>query len=112
MTHAGHGTVMKALSHGLPLVCLPMGRDQNDNAVKVQHHGCGIALKAKSRPEKIRRAVNKILTESSFRQAAGSFQKDIMQNDQSNNILREIGNLMAPFNDREVAFSEERIRYA
>jgi UDP:flavonoid glycosyltransferase YjiC (YdhE family) len=78
----------------------------------VQHHGCGIALKAKSRPEKIRRAVNKILTESSFRQAAGSFQKDIMQNDQSNNILREIENLMAPFNDREVAFSKERIRYA
>ena len=112
ITHAGHGTVMKALSHGLPLVCLPMGRDQNDNAVKVQHHGCGIALKAKSRPEKIRRAVNKILTESSFRQAAGSFQKDIMQNDQSNNILREIENLMAPFNDREVAFSKERIRYA
>jgi len=26
--HGGHGTVMKALAHGLPLVVMPLGRDQ------------------------------------------------------------------------------------
>jgi len=33
ITHAGHGTLMRALSHGLPLVCLPMGRDQNQTFI-------------------------------------------------------------------------------
>jgi MGT family glycosyltransferase len=28
VTHAGHGTVLKALAAGVPLVCVPMGRDQ------------------------------------------------------------------------------------
>ena len=35
VTHAGHGTIMRALAHGIPLLCLPMGRDQDDNAARV-----------------------------------------------------------------------------
>src|SRR4051794_3573061 len=35
VTHAGHGSVLKALAAGVPLVCLPMGRDQRDNTVRV-----------------------------------------------------------------------------
>src|SRR5690606_8028370 len=38
-THAGNGTVMRAWAAGVPLVCLPMGRDQNDNAAKVAFRG-------------------------------------------------------------------------
>src|SRR5262249_55486951 len=30
VTHGGHGTVMRALQHGLPLLVMPMGRDQHD----------------------------------------------------------------------------------
>src|SRR5262249_3956952 len=29
ITHAGHGTVIRTLAAGVPLVCMPMGRDQN-----------------------------------------------------------------------------------
>jgi len=28
ITHAGHGSVLKALAAGVPLVCMPLGRDQ------------------------------------------------------------------------------------
>ena len=35
VTHAGHGTVVKTLAAGVPLVCMPMGRDQKDNTVRV-----------------------------------------------------------------------------
>lgn len=112
ITHAGHGTVMKALSHGLPLVCLPMGRDQNDNAIKVQYHGCGIALKAKSGPGKIRKAVQKILTEETYRQSARRFQEDIHAVDQSSSLLREIAGLMVPANDNNERVEEESVRYA
>lgn len=41
VTHAGHGTVMAALTHGVPLVCVPMGRDQHDNAARVVAVGAG-----------------------------------------------------------------------
>jgi MGT family glycosyltransferase len=34
VTHAGFGTVMAVLAHGVPLLCLPMGRDQHENAAR------------------------------------------------------------------------------
>jgi UDP:flavonoid glycosyltransferase YjiC (YdhE family) len=36
VTHGGHGTVSRALSHGLPLLVMPMGRDQGDIAARVE----------------------------------------------------------------------------
>ena len=47
VTHAGHGTVIKALAAGVPVVAVPLGRDQLDNAARVEHHGAGIRLKPK-----------------------------------------------------------------
>jgi UDP:flavonoid glycosyltransferase YjiC (YdhE family) len=35
VTHGGHGTVLKALAAGVPLVIAPLGRDQPDNAARV-----------------------------------------------------------------------------
>ena len=70
VTHAGHGTVIKALAAGVPLVCLPLGRDQLDNAARVQHHGAGLRLKPKARPEAIARAVRRVIEEPGFRAAA------------------------------------------
>jgi UDP:flavonoid glycosyltransferase YjiC (YdhE family) len=34
VTHAGHGTVLKALAAGVPVVCMPLGRDQKDNTAR------------------------------------------------------------------------------
>ncbi len=112
ITHAGHGTVMRALSHGLPLVCLPMGRDQNDNAVKVKHHGCGIALSSKAGAGKILKAVQRILTENAFKEAAVSFQEMIHANEKENLILREIEDLVNPNEKKSLRLEEKRIRYA
>ncbi len=112
ITHAGHGTVMRALSHGLPLVCLPMGRDQNDNAVKVKNHGCGIALSSKAGAGKILKAVQRILTENAFKEAAVSFQEMIHANEKENLILREIEDLVNPNEKKSLRLEEKRIRYA
>jgi UDP:flavonoid glycosyltransferase YjiC (YdhE family) len=35
VTHGGHGTVVRPLTHGKPVLCLPTGRDQFDNAARV-----------------------------------------------------------------------------
>jgi MGT family glycosyltransferase len=66
VTHAGHGTVIKALAAGVPVVAIPLGRDQLDNAARVAHHGAGLRLKPKASPEAIARAVRRVLDESSF----------------------------------------------
>jgi len=44
ITHGGHGTVMKALIAGVPLVLVPLGRDQPDNAGGVVHAACCIVV--------------------------------------------------------------------
>jgi MGT family glycosyltransferase len=70
VTHAGHGTVIKALAAGVPVVAIPLGRDQLDNAARVAHHGAGLRLKPKAGPEAIARAVRRVLDEPAF--AAGA----------------------------------------
>ena len=66
VTHAGHGTVIKALAAGVPVVALPLGRDQLDNAARVAHHGAGLRLKPKASSDAIARAVRRVLEEPSF----------------------------------------------
>lgn len=80
ITHAGHGTIMRALKHGLPLICLPMGRDQNDNAAKVVFHGLGIKLSKKTGPVKIGKAIKQILSNDFYRENTRKFQQLLEEN--------------------------------
>jgi MGT family glycosyltransferase len=73
VTHAGHGTVMKALAAGVPLVCIPMGRDQKDNTVRVLRLGAGIRLSKKSTPAQIAAAITEILERPQYVAAARRF---------------------------------------
>ena len=66
VTHAGHGTVIKALAAGVPVVALPMGRDQDDNAARVVYAGAGERLKRTASPDKIASAVRRVLDEPAF----------------------------------------------
>jgi len=70
VTHCGHGTVMKSLIAGVPMVCLPMGRDQNDNAARVVHHGAGVRLKPSAKPGAVAQAVRKVLDDPRYALAA------------------------------------------
>lgn len=79
ITHAGHGTVMRALANGLPLVCMPMGRDQKDNAVKVHYHGCGVRLKPDASVSSIQKAIRAVLEDIRYRTAAVEWQKSISE---------------------------------
>jgi UDP:flavonoid glycosyltransferase YjiC (YdhE family) len=64
------GTVMAALTHGVPLLCLPMGRDQHDNAARVAACGAGIVLPADAGGEEIRHAIQELLTKPDYQVAA------------------------------------------
>ena len=70
VTHAGHGTVMRALANGLPLVCIPMGRDQSDVAARVVARGAGLRLSRNASIPALRRAIQRVLDEPGFRAQA------------------------------------------
>jgi MGT family glycosyltransferase len=70
VTHGGLSTVMSALVKGVPLVCMPMGRDQPLNAARVAALGVGTHISAESAVEEIRASVEDVLANSSFRHEA------------------------------------------
>ncbi len=70
VTHAGHGTVIRALASGVPLVCVPMGRDQPDNAARVVTRGAGLRLSHRASESALRAAIRRVLEEPSFRERA------------------------------------------
>ncbi|HEY5950626.1 MAG TPA: nucleotide disphospho-sugar-binding domain-containing protein [Kofleriaceae bacterium] len=70
ITHCGHGTTIRALAAGVPLVCMPMGRDQNDTAARVVASGAGVRIKPTAAAAAIRSAVERVLREPSHTTAA------------------------------------------
>jgi MGT family glycosyltransferase len=74
VTHAGLGTVAAALSAGVPLVCMPSGRDQPDNAVRVVEASAGVRLSPRARPARIRAAIDRALTDADLKDGAQRMQ--------------------------------------
>src|SRR5260370_18626556 len=70
ITQCGLGTVMKALAHGVPLVCIPLVDDPADNAAPVAALGAGVRLPSDAEPSRIREAIERVLTEPGFRLGA------------------------------------------
>lgn len=70
VTHGGHGTVIKALANGLPLVVIPLGRDQTEVAARVAASGAGIRLKPSASEKAIAEAIRRVLDEPSYAEAA------------------------------------------
>jgi UDP:flavonoid glycosyltransferase YjiC (YdhE family) len=57
----------------VPLVCLPMGRDQKDNAVRVLRLGAGVRVSQKAPPDRIATAVRTVLETPAYADAARRF---------------------------------------
>lgn len=70
VTHCGHGTTLKALSAGVPMLCVPMGRDQDENAARVLQRGAGLKLSPRATADQLRAALGRLLAEPAFKQAA------------------------------------------
>jgi MGT family glycosyltransferase len=80
ISHGGAGTLLGALAHGLPQLCLRQGADQFDNATLIEGIGAGLFL----RPDEatvgaIRSALKRLLTEPGFLAKARDMQREIEQ---------------------------------
>src|SRR5574337_575810 len=71
VTHGGHGTAMRALRHGVPMIVIPgLAHDQAPNAVTMEQWGVGVALPQDTEVDAIRDAARRILSTPSYRQQA------------------------------------------
>ena len=72
--HGGHSTTMRALSHGLPLLVMPMHPmlDQKMIGESVQAHGAGRVLRKTATAEQIRAATQQLLEPGSHTAAAAA----------------------------------------
>lgn len=77
ITHGGHGTVVKALVAGVPLVILPHGRDQAGNGVRVSSRGAGLRVSRKATAPRIARAIGTVLNDAGYLRAAGQLGESI-----------------------------------
>jgi MGT family glycosyltransferase len=78
VSHAGSGTVMGALAHGLPMILLPMGADQPLNAGRCKELGIARVLDpTQITPELAREAGAEALVDPSYRRAAERMRDEI-----------------------------------
>jgi MGT family glycosyltransferase len=90
ITHAGHGTVIRALAAGVPLVCIPLGRDQYDVAARVVWRGAGVKLSAKATTSALKRVIATALENESFRDAAQAIAQAISRETAEDKAVREL----------------------
>jgi UDP:flavonoid glycosyltransferase YjiC (YdhE family) len=78
VAHGGSGSVLAALAHGCPLVLLPRGADQFDNAIACAAGGVAQTLMpADVTAAAVREAVDRVLTQSTYADKARSVASEI-----------------------------------
>jgi UDP:flavonoid glycosyltransferase YjiC (YdhE family) len=78
VSHGGSGTMLSALSAGLPFLSIPQGADQFRNAERCRSAGVGMALWPQEvSAAAVRRAVRALLDEPGFRETARRLRQEI-----------------------------------
>lgn len=94
VTHGGLGTILAALAHGLPLVCLPLGREQPFNAAAVERVEAGVVLDPRAPLPEIRTAVLRLTDDMERRAGAARMAVRIAELDADHAAEREIESLL------------------
>jgi UDP:flavonoid glycosyltransferase YjiC (YdhE family) len=78
VSHAGSGTMLASIRHGLPQLCLPQGADQFLNSAAVTSARAGISLTpSAATASALRDAVARLLDCASYREAAAALGRSI-----------------------------------
>jgi MGT family glycosyltransferase len=96
VTHGGHGTMMRALKYGLPMVVIPgLASDQPVNAASIEAWGAGRALPGDASADTIRAAVQDVLDTASYGATARALAQKLKGVDGATNAAIEIEALLA-----------------
>ena len=78
ITHAGLNTALECLAAGVPMLCLPITNDQPGVARRVEWVGAGkVLLPRWAKASRIRRMIEELLIDDSYRESARRFQAEI-----------------------------------
>jgi MGT family glycosyltransferase len=107
VTHGGHGTLMRALKHAVPMIVMPgLAHDQAPNAATVKEWGVGRALPGDAPPDAIRAAAQDLLSTPSYRLKAQQMSAALAGVDGAANAADEVESLlMRKATSRHAAFT-------
>ena len=78
VSHAGAGTMLGAICHGLPQLCVPQGTDQPFNTEALLPTGAALALQpAEVTADAVDEALGLLLEDGSYRAAAQSLRAEV-----------------------------------
>ena len=96
VTHGGHGTMMRALKHGVPMVVLPgFPHDQGPNAALIEKLGAGLALPGDADAAALAQAAGRIIAGPSFKSSAEENTKDVQDLDGASSAAKLMESLVA-----------------
>ena len=101
VTHGGHGTVMKTLAAGVPMVVMPHGRDQKDNGARVRARGAGLVIPRNAPSRRIATALRAVLDDSSFAENARSLGAVITRDANADDLVTALEELPRPAHSEE-----------
>lgn len=81
ITHAGWQTINAALADGVPLVCMPGGRDQPDNAIRVVAAGAGVRVSARASARRLRSVIAAALEDPALKHGAQTMARALARSD-------------------------------
>lgn len=82
VSHGGNNTVNETLAAGRPLLVMPVGGEQGDNASRVVHLGAGLRAETrKATPDEIAEKVERLLCQPSFSERARAIADAIRETD-------------------------------
>jgi len=96
VTHAGHGSTLRPLMAGVPLLCMPMGRDQHDNAARVVARDAGLRLSPDASVEAIMAAITALLEDGRYGRAAAALGAAIQADRDDRSAASLLEQLLAP----------------
>jgi UDP:flavonoid glycosyltransferase YjiC (YdhE family) len=96
VSHAGSGSMLATLAHGLPSLVLPQGADQFDNAARCSELGAAVALMPDEVTESaVRDAVRTLLDDPSYRDRAAALAAEIAAMPHPREVARRLAGTAA-----------------
>ena len=96
ISHGGLSTIMASLTAGVPILCIPQGREQPINAARVAACGCGLVAPPASTAREIAAALDGLLRDEPSRVAARRFAATIAALGAGERAADEVESLVSP----------------
>lgn len=94
VTHAGVGTIMAAFACGVPMLCMPLGREQPGNAEQVRALGAGRMIAPHTPVEDVRAAIVDVLGSDALRAGARRMAESVAGYGRGHRAIHELEGLL------------------